>query len=112
MPDISNTVAWYAALAFGAFMVGSFSWSRFDQPSYEDKSQYFRIYAPRFSTPRSRYRNARLGYVAVLMAIFIFFSLFPKFLLVYTNSAADLQKPLDGSSIPLIVATLLMVFQN
>ncbi len=112
MPDISNTVAWYAALAFGALMVGSFSWSRFDQPSYEDKSQYFRIYAPRFSTPRSRYRNARLGYVAVLMAIFVFFSLFPKFLLVFTNSAADPEKQLEGSAIPLIVATLLMGFQN
>ena len=114
MPEISDTVAWYAALAFGAIIVGTFSWTRFDEPSYDDKSQFFRLYAPRFSTPSGRYWNARLGYVVVLITIFIFFSLFPKFLLVFVtgDSGTDLEGRSQGSALPLIVAMLLMGFQN
>ena len=114
MLDISDKEAWFAALAFGAIMVGSFYWSRFDQTTYEDKSQYFRLYAPRFSTPGNRYRNARVGYVVVLIAIFVFFSFFPTFLEVLATGelAEKLNQRPQGSAVPLIVAMVIMGLQN
>ncbi len=114
MPLIDDTVAWYAALAFGAIIVANVSWSRFDQPSYGDKSQYFRIYAPRFSTPSSRYRRARAGYLAVILGVFVFFSLFPKFLSVFVTGElpGGMTKPEQASALPLVVAMLLIGLQE
>lgn len=111
-PD--DTIAWYAALAFGTLIVGNYAWSRFDEPSYEDKSQFFRLYAPRFSTPSRRYWNARLGYVVAIIGIFFFFSLFPRFLFILTGGQASDggAANLVGSEVPLIVAALLIGLSN
>ncbi|WP_314945875.1 hypothetical protein [Bradyrhizobium cosmicum] len=61
---LDSVEKWIIAFAFGAVMVGMYSWSRFDEPSCDSRSEYFSRYKPRFSTSYSRYARAKWAYVA------------------------------------------------
>jgi hypothetical protein len=44
IPDSAEK--WIIAFVFGTVMVGMYSWSRFDEPSYDSQSEYFSRYKP------------------------------------------------------------------
>jgi hypothetical protein len=49
---------WIIAFRFGMVTVVLYSWSRFDEPSYDSQSEYFSRYKPKFSTSYARYARA------------------------------------------------------
>jgi hypothetical protein len=103
---------WIIAFAFGAVMVGMYSWSRFDEPSCDSQPEYFSRYKPRFSTSYARYARAKWAYVGAMILIYVGFSLVPELFNAITTIAAagDPSKTIDG--LPLAVALALVTLQN
>ncbi|SFH94166.1 hypothetical protein [Bradyrhizobium sp. cf659] len=103
---------WMIAFAFGAVMVGMYSWSRFDEPSCDSQSEYFSRYKPRFSTSYGRYARAKWAYVGAMIVMYMAFSLVPELFNKVANIGAggDLSKTIDG--LPLAVALALVTLQN
>jgi hypothetical protein len=103
--ELDSAEKWVVALCFGVFVVGMYSWSRFDEPSYDSQTEYFARYKPRFATSYARYARAKCGYVAALVLIYVVFSLVPE--LFYAIAGAepngDRQRALEAS-VPLAVA--------
>ena len=93
---------------FGAVMVGLYSWSRFDEPSYDSQTEFFCRYKPRFSTSYARYARAKLAYVCAIIAIYLLFSLVPQ---LYEPFSDPAMKPIKGS-IPLGIALAIITLQN
>lgn len=104
---------WLASLSFGALIVGVCYWSRFDEPSYDDTSEFFARYKPRFSTSRRRYARARLGYVLAILIAFLIFSVAPEVLyaLLPEGVAEKAPKPSEAT-LPLGIALVMIAFQT
>src|SRR3954466_1648980 len=100
---------WIIAFAFGFAMVGLYSWSRFDEPSYDSQSEYFSRYKPRFSTSYARYARAKWAYVGAMILIYVVFSLVPGIFDVIAG--AGIEKAAQGP-VPLAVALGLVTLQN
>lgn len=109
---LDSVEKWIIAFAFGAVMVGMYSWSRFDEPSCDSQSEYFSRYKPRFSTSYSRYARAKWAYVGVMMVIYVAVSLVPELFNAVANIGArsDSSKTLDV--LPVVVALALVTLQN
>src|SRR5262245_20858651 len=98
-------IEYLSSLLLGAAMVAIYSWSRFDEPSYDSQSEYFARYKPRFATSQTRYARAKLGYLFAIILLFLALSLVP-----------GLYKELAGfdanTSGPLIAALAIIALQN
>lgn len=111
IPD--STWNWTIAFAFGAVMVGMYSWSRFDEPSCDSQSEYFSRYKPRFSTSYGRYARAKWAYIGAMMLMYVAFSVVPGLFNAVANmmgAGRDPSKAVDG--LPLAVALALVTLQN
>ncbi len=115
----SSTGKWIIAFIFGALMIGLYSWSRFDEPSYDSQSEYFARYKPRFSTSYMRYARARLAYLGAMLLIYAIFSLVPELFAAIASigAGADRTKAVDGLKtvdglIPLAVTVGVLTLQN
>jgi len=109
---LDSAEKWIIAFAFGAVMVGMYSWSRFDEPSCDSQSEYFFRYKPRFSTSYGRYARAKWAYVGAMMVVYMAFSLVPGLVNAFASLRAsdDSSKTIDG--FPLAVALALVTLQN
>lgn len=109
---LDSAEKWIIAFAFGAVMVGMYSWSRFDEPSCDSQSEYFFRYKPRFSTCYGRYARAKWAYVGAMMVVYVAFSLVPGLVNAFASLRAsdDSSKTIDG--LPLAVALALVTLQN
>ena len=105
---MDNNTIWIITICFGAAAVGVCSWSRFDEPSYDSRSEYFARYKPRFSTSYARYARAKWGYVWALISVYFVFSLIPE----YVNAVRSGPKLIESSSIPMAVALGIITLQN
>src|SRR5262245_2206464 len=108
--ELNGTSIWVIAMCFGAFMVGIYSWSRFDEPSYDSQSEYFARYKPRFSTSHARYARAKWAYLVAIILIYGGFTLVPELF----STLAVIQVSADNSkgSFPLAVAFAIITLQN
>jgi len=68
---------WDGAVFYGVLIVTVYSWSRFDEPTY-NKIQYFSIYKPQFATSNSSYLFMKITYILLSCAIFVGASLVSK----------------------------------
>src|SRR5215831_10103862 len=91
--ELNGTSIWVIAMCFGAFMVGIYSWSRFDEPSYDSQSEYFARYKPRFSTSHARYARAKWAYLVAIILIYGGFTLVPELF----STLAGIQVSADNS---------------
>ena len=109
---LDSAEKWIIAFAFGAVMVGMYSWSRFDEPSCDSQSEYFFRYKPQFSTSYGRYARAKWAYVGAMMVVYMAFSLVPGLVNAFASLRAsdDSSKTIDG--FPLAVALALVTLQN
>jgi hypothetical protein len=111
--QLDGNLSWFIALCFGAFMVGTYSWSRFDEHSYDSETGYFARYKPRFSTSYGRYVRAKLGYVCAILVIYLVFALVPELFGVFAGVGADEAKAKAiAGSVPLAVVIGLITLQN
>ena len=93
-------------------MVLVFSWERFDEPSYsKNETEFFRIFAPRFSAIRKRYNLSRLFYILIMITTFFLFSTFPR-LVSPLISIETFTAFSTGPAWPLFVSTLILGIQN
>jgi hypothetical protein len=101
---------WLIAFIFGIVMVVMYSWSRFDEPSYDSQSEYFSRYKPKFSTSYARYARAKWAYVGAMIFIYTVFSLVPELFNAFANfgAAGDRPKTTEGVA-PLAVAAPLAI---
>jgi hypothetical protein len=90
-----------------------YSWTRFDEPSYDGQSEYFARYKPRFATSSQRYWRAKWSYVGAITLMFLVFSLVPELFigLAGIDPNAEQQK-LGEAAIPLAVALALITLEN
>jgi uncharacterized protein (DUF2062 family) len=109
---LDSAEKWIIAFVFGSVMVGIYSWSRFDEPSYDSQSEYFSRYKPRFSTSYARYARAKWAYVGAMILIYVVFSLVPELFntIVNMGTAGDRPKTVEG--LPLAAALGLVTLQN
>jgi hypothetical protein len=109
---LDNAEKWIIAFAFGAVMVGMYSWSRFDEPSCDSQSEYFSRYKPRFSTSYGRYARAKWAYVGAMMVVYVALSFVPGLVNAFAGlrGGDDSSKSIDG--LPLAVALALVTLQN
>jgi hypothetical protein len=108
IPELSETTKWVVALIAGVFLVGIYSWSRFDEPSYAAQAEYFARYKPRFSTSRTRYLRAKWGYTCSIVFLFIVLSLLPELV----DALVGETKNVKGATGPLLVALAITTLQN
>ena len=97
-------------LCFGAAMVGIYSWSRFDEPSCDNQSEYFTRFKPRFSTSYTLYTRAKLGYACAIILLYCILSFVPE-LFVALAGAGPNAIPSKHVS-PLVVALAIVSLQN
>jgi len=91
-PDIFQSII---ILCFGAAMVGIYSWTRFDEPSFDSQSEHFARYKPRFSTSYTRYRRAKLCYVCAIVLLYFVFSFVPQLFTSLPASTPSRSTPLS-----------------
>jgi hypothetical protein len=65
---------WMIPLCFGAVVVAMYSWTRFDEPSYDGQSEHFARYKPWFATSSQRYWRAKWSCVGAITLLFLMFS--------------------------------------
>ncbi len=101
---------WIAAFIFGMVMVVLYSWSRFDEPSYDSQSEHFSRYKPKFSTSYARYAWAKRAYVGAMILIYLILSLVPELFNTFVNigPTGDRPKTPEGLA-PLVIATPLAI---
>src|SRR5262245_61708379 len=104
---------WMLALGFGAIVVAMYSWTRFDEPSYDSQSEYFARYKPRFATSSQRYWRAKWSYVGAITLTFFVFSLVPEPFIGLAGLDPNAEQPkLGEAAIPLAVALALITLEN
>jgi hypothetical protein len=103
---------WTIAFVFGLVTVVMYSWSRFDEPSYDSQSEYFSRYKPRFATSYARYARAKWAYVGAMILVYVVFSLVPELFNTFVNigAAGDRPKTTEGLA-PLAIALGLVTLQ-
>jgi len=104
---------WMVALCFGTVVVAMYSWTRFDEPSYDSQSEYFARYKPRFATSSQRYWRAKWSYVGAITLMFFVFSLVPELFIGLASIDPNAGQPkLGEAAIPLAVALALITLEN
>ena len=109
---LDSDTNWIIAICFGAMMVGVYSWSRFDEPSYDSQSEYFARYKPRFATSYARYARAKWGYVCAIVLVYLIFSAVPELFAAFAGFDAGQPKSIEGSLPPLAIALGFITLQN
>ena len=111
---LDGITGWIIATGFGAFMVGMYSWTRFDEPSYDTQSEYFSRYKPRYSTSKSRYARAKWAYIGAIILFYGIFCLVPELFTAIgqIDATNGNSKSLEGSNVPLAIALAIITLQN
>lgn len=104
--------AWWWGLLLGALLILLYSWSRFDESSSDRQTECLARYQPRFSTSHLRYQEAKFGYLAVVLGLYLLFSWVPNLLDPSGESATVKFLQEANLTSPLAVAVYIISIQN